>query len=343
MAYGASIKMDRRAFLTSTAGVIATLIFREAQAKKAGLSRFVWDPTYSFNWTHLPPYSWLTSGNVVPVDKFQKLHDSFPLSQQFRLPIKLTTEDITRVHNGKYVEHLDQLAKTGIGILNGENPVTPQINAFVQAACAGTYTAGLISLQEGMSMNLSGGFHHAFPNHEEGFCYLNDVAIAIKRLQSEKVIRKAMIIDCDVHHGNGNAYIFLGEENVFIFDIYQEDNHYPSKSNRFEPDFKANLKASDGITNTIYQEVLAQNLDREIARFKPDIVFYLAGADPYKEDQLGNFQLTIDGLKKRDEYIINKLRHHRIPTTVVLAGGYAKNIEDVVAIHYNTAVMVHQI
>ncbi len=335
--------MNRREFLTTSSALLYYLLATDANGEKKELSRFVWDDTYSFNWTNQPPYSLLKNEQVVPIDKFQKLHDTLSEKQTFSKPYTLTQTDLLEVHSPQYLDRLNNLIKTGIGILNGENPINQQILNFAIQSCAGTYTAARIALQQGISMNLSGGFHHAFPDHEEGFCYLNDIAIAITKLRSEKDIKKAMIIDCDVHHGNGNAYFFIADPQTYILDIYQEDNHYPGKNNRFEPDKKINLLSSDNITDMKYLDAIKNNLQKSIKIAKPDIAFYLAGADPYKDDKLGNFQLTKTGLKQRDEYILRNLRKHNIPTVVVLAGGYARNIEDVVDIHRNTADIVRRI
>ncbi len=336
--------MNRREFLTGSAALYL-LLKSNAGIASQDFSRFVWDESYSFNWTHQFPYSLITQHHVVPVDKFQKLHDKMIGSENtgFTTPAPLTQEDYLRVHNADYLKRIETLARNYTGLANGENPLVPQILQFAQMASAGTYAAARIALQEGIAMNLSGGFHHAFPDHEEGFCYLNDVAIAIKKLQDEKATHRAMVIDCDVHHGNGNSSIFLNDPNVFVMDIYQEDNLYPWLDNRFEPDLKINLKAADNITDEKYLAALQGNLARAIRQARPDIVFYLAGADPFKEDRLGGFQLTKSGLQKRDETVLKALRKSSIPVAVVLAGGYAQSIDDVVDIHLNTAQIVRSV
>ena len=186
-------------------------------------------------------------------------------------------------------------------------------------------------------MNLSGGFHHAFSDYEEGFCYLNDVGVAIKKLQKEKKTDKVMIIDCDVHHGNGNASIFLNDPSVYIIDIYQQDN-YPNR--KIPVDAAISLKSSEGIDDEMYLSKLGQVLESSIDIFKPDLIFYLAGADPYYDDKLGKFKMTKEGLARRDNKVIKAVSERGISLTVVLAGGYSRRLEDVVDIQYNCATLL---
>jgi acetoin utilization deacetylase AcuC-like enzyme len=174
---------------------------------------FIWNHEYSFEWTKEAPYSWIRGQHVSPVEKYFQLYERLAsagviTTQNTSSSCALTEEDFRLVHSKPYLDRLEQLAHAnfGIGSMNSENPLNVAILNFVKASCSGTYHAARAALKTGKAMNLSGGFHHAFPDHEEGFCYLNDVAIAIKKLQHEGKIRTAMIIDGDVHHGNGNAF-----------------------------------------------------------------------------------------------------------------------------------------
>ena len=302
---------------------------------------YMWNNAYNLDWVN--EYKTLLQGRVVPFSKYQKLHrrllEEILDKKDFAQSEKLKSEDICRVHTKGHWFDLNFMAYTRLGMLKKET-VLPEVIDFVMESIGGTYRASKIALKEGVGMNLSGGFHHAFPDHEEGFCYLNDIAIAIRKLQQERKINKAMIIDCDVHHGNGNAAIFSEDQSTFIFDIYQLNN-YPRKKIETDIAIPFNTRKTD-VDDKLYLHELAA-LDGAIQQFKPDILFYLAGADPFKEDLLGGFQLTFDGLMRRDEYVLTKAKELNIPLVITLAGGYAKEIEDTVTIHYNTAKLVKNI
>lgn len=331
---------SRRQFL----GILgASFLASSCRQLTEGDSPFVWSPDYSFAWAKRFPYSLITENHIFPVDKYDRLQTEIlsDLVQEEELvcPLALTEEDFRLVHTKKYLSRLEGLAHSVGGLFNGENPLTSGILDFAKASCAGTYYAAEIALQKGRGMNLSGGFHHAFPHQEEGFCYLNDVAIAIKKLQKEKKIKKAMIVDCDVHHGNGNAFIFSGEPSVFIFDIYQSDN-YPEK--KFDVNMAIALDSQEFIDDAKYLKELTAALKPAVESFKPNIIFYLDGADPYKKDLLGGFKMTHAGLKERDAHVVKVAGDLGIPLAVVLAGGYSPNLEDVVKVHYNCAKMIQR-
>ncbi|HID20312.1 MAG TPA: histone deacetylase [Methanophagales archaeon] len=185
-------------------------------------------------------------------------------------------------------------------------------------------------MADGIAVNLGGGFHHAFPDHAEGFCYTNDIAIAIRQLQHERAIRKAAVVDCDVHQGNGTAYIFQNDPSVFTFSIHQENN-YPVKQ---ESDLDIGL--DDYTNDSEYIRHIQRVLPQILEEFQPDFLLYAAGADPYMDDQLGGLSLSIDGLKRRDKFIISGCVTRGIPIAIVLAGGYAVKTDDTVEIHCNT-------
>jgi len=209
------------------------------------------------------------------------------------------------------------------------------------------------------SINIGGGFHHAFPDHGEGFCMIHDVAVAIRRMQRDDKIRTAMTVDCDVHHGNGTAAIFAGVRvpsdplpsagsatlaaarsakirnahagDVFTISLHQEHN-YPA----WKPPSSIDVDLPDGIGDADYLAWLDNALSSGLRQFEPDLMCYIAGADPYKEDQLGGLSLTIEGLKKRDELVFRVARARDIPVMVTFAGGYARRVDDTVTIHCNT-------
>lgn len=274
--------------------------------------------------------------HIFPTKKYRLVHDrtikeGILTKKDFIEPKAATDKDILLVHTKAHIDRLRTLAKSPLGMLNGENPVNESVIRASWICCSGTYLACKIALKEGIAMNLGGGLHHAFPDHEEGFCYLNDPAVAIRKLQSEKKVKKVMVIDCDLHQGNGTAFIFKDDKNVFTFSIHQEDN-YPIKQNS---DYDIGLFSSENIDNKRYLKEL-QVLKKLIKDFKPDLIVYLAGADIYKEDQLGGFLLTKEGIKARDEFIIGLAVKNKIPIAITLAGGYAIKLEDTVDIHLNT-------
>jgi acetoin utilization deacetylase AcuC-like enzyme len=266
-------------------------------------------------------------------------------------PAPASDDDILRVHTPEYVRKLKTGTLAPHEILRMEVPYSKELIEAVWLAAGGSIEAGKRALASGAAANLSGGFHHAFPDHGEGFCVIHDVAVAIRRLQADRAIQTAMVIDTDVHHGNGTAAIFARDPSVFTFSIHQEHN-YP------EPKPPSSLDANlpDGIGDEDYLSILDSHLTRAFREFQPDLIFYIAGADPYREDQLGGLALTMDGLHRRDalvfDYACPQIRRGfaalpaltkegsaakgRIPIAVTLAGGYARNVADTVTIHVNT-------
>jgi len=178
-------------------------------------------------------------------------------------------------------------------------------------------------------LSYRGGLHHAFSNHGEGFCPFNDVAVAVRVLQSHG-LERAAIVDLDVHHGNGTALIFESDPRVFTFSIHQQHN-YPM----WKPRGSLDIGLNDGVRDDAFLRELTGALPRVMAH-RPECAFYLAGADPYEDDQLGGFRLTKDGLRRRDRAVISAVRDAGVPLVVVLAGGYARRVEDTVAIHVAT-------
>ncbi|HEV2500210.1 MAG TPA: histone deacetylase [Terriglobia bacterium] len=247
-------------------------------------------------------------------------------------PDPASDDDIARVHTHEYIRKLKEGALSYQEILTMEVPYSPQLVNANWFAAGGTTLAGRRAVEDGVAMNVGGGFHHAFPDHGEGFCVIHDVAVAIRRLQADRVVQTAMTVDCDVHQGNGTAFIFRDDPTVFTFSIHQERN-YPA----FKPPGDLDVNLADGVGDEEYLAALDEGLDASLGRFAPDIIFYIAGADPYREDQLGGLNLSFDGLMSRDRMVFEKARRKNIPVTVTLAGGYARHVEDTVQIHANTA------
>jgi acetoin utilization deacetylase AcuC-like enzyme len=202
----------------------------------------------------------------------------------------------------------------------------------------GTILAARLALEQGIGFNIGGGFHHAFPGHGEGFCAVNDIAVAVRRAQKDGLIERAMVVDCDVHQGNGTASIFAGDRSVFTISIHQFNN-YPSE----KPPSSLDIHLPDGIGDEEYVHRLGDGYRTALAVFAPQLVLYVAGADPYYDDQLGGLGLTFDGLRERDRLVIWTALQRRIPVAIVLAGGYAYSAEDTVTIHCNTAAVAREL
>jgi len=246
-------------------------------------------------------------------------------------PDRASDRDILRVHTADYLEKLKR-GKLSLGeILTLELPYSKKLVEGAILCSGGTIRASEIALKNGIGIHLGGGFHHAFSDHGEGFCVLNDIAIAIRKIIAEKKVKKALVIDCDLHQGNGTAHIFRRDSDVFTFSVHQENN-YPF----CKPKSDMDIGLRDRTKDREYLAELERNIPKIISDFKPDFIMYVAGADPYEHDRIGNLALTIKGLEKRDSFVYNQAKNYQVPIAVVLAGGYALDQEDTVAIQYNT-------
>lgn len=249
----------------------------------------------------------------------------------FLEPPPASDDDIALVHHREYLRKLQAGKLSYLEVLRLEIPYSPELVRAVWLCTGGSILAGRLALEGGVGVNLGGGFHHAYPDHGEGFCVLNDFAVAIRRLQKDKTIEQAMTVDCDVHQGNGTAAIFGGDHTVFTLSIHQVNNYpYP------KPPSSLDINLEDGVGDEDYLRELAQGLDKALADFRPDLIFYIAGADPYRDDQLGGLKLSLEGLEKRDRLVFEKASGRNIPVAVTLAGGYARQLEDTIQIHSNT-------
>jgi acetoin utilization deacetylase AcuC-like enzyme len=275
--------------------------------------------------------------HVFPAAKYKLAHDKLIADgvarrEDFVEPGPATDADVALVHTGEYIHKLKTRTLSYAELLTLEIPFSPRLVDGVWLAAGGSIMTGRLALRDGVAMNLGGGFHHACSDHGEGFCVIHDVAIAIRRLQADGAIRTALTVDCDVHQGNGTAQIFAGDSSVFTFSMHQENN-YPFET----PPSSLDINLADGVEDTEYLAALEDGLKECFAARKPDLLFYLAGADPYLEDQLGGLKLTMQGLEFRDRMVFEKAREQRVPVAVVLAGGYAQSLRDTVSIHCNTA------
>jgi acetoin utilization deacetylase AcuC-like enzyme len=279
--------------------------------------------------------------HVFPTEKYRLIKERLikeRLAQEsdFITPEPAPIEDIKLVHTENYIHDMLNLRWTA-RTARSELPLTQEIITAALIHAQGTIITGVEALKTGCCIHLGGGFHHAFSDHAEGFCYINDVAVAIRKLKQLKLITRAAVIDCDLHQGNGTARIFQNDDTVFTFSIHQE-HLYPIKETS---DWDIGL--DDYTSDEEYLKLLQDAVFKILPTHKPEIVMYLAGADPYQLDQLGSLRLTKEGLLKRDRLIFEACRNHQIPVAVTLAGGYAYDLNDTVEIHFNTCKMAIQI
>ena len=306
--------------------------------------------------------------HVFPAEKYRLIHkrlleSGIAEASDFVTPQPASDDDILLVHTPEYVRKLKTGTLTPQEELQMEVPYSPELVKAFWLAAGGSSLAAELALKNGIGVNIGGGFHHAFPGHGEGFCVIHDVAVAIKKLHKDGKITRAMTVDCDVHHGNGTAVIFPpkmhpghplpsasasqrdihaahletqhtpGELEVFTISLHQAAN-YPA----YKPPSAIDVNLPDGTTDEEYLGWLDQALASAFRHFEPELICYIAGADPYREDQLGGLDLTIEGLKRRDELVLRIAKSRNIPIMTTFAGGYARHVEDTVTIHCNTVI-----
>ena len=296
-----------------------------------------------FKVVYHPHYDLNLGVHVFPSQKFRLIAEKLVSSgvaenSDFLQPQPASDADLLRVHTASWIHKLRTGTLTASEIMKLEVPYSKELAEAVWLAAGGTILAAQSALQDGFGSNLSGGFHHAYANHGEGFCAIHDVAVAVRRLQADGAIKKAMIVDTDVHHGNGTAAIFSGDASVFTISIHQLNN-YPAH----KPPSSVDLNMADGTGDEEYLSALIPVAHRHLDEFQPDMLFYVGGADPYEEDQLGGLRLTKAGLKSRDRQVFEAARSGGIPVTTVLAGGYARRVEDTTAIHVNTIIAAREV
>ena len=305
--------------------------------------------------------------HVFPAEKYKRIHDRLlkagiaePLD--FVTPQPASDADVLLVHTPQYVHKLRTGTLSAREELEMEIPYSLQLARAFWLSAGGSILAAEYSLIDGIAINIGGGFHHAFPDHGEGFCMIHDVAIAIRRMQRDGKITRAMTVDCDVHQGNGTAVIFAGTRtaagplpstagspqpagartaqatDVFTISLHQENN-YPA----WKPPSSIDVDLPDKIGDEDYLQWLDNALSSGLRQFDPELICYVAGADPYREDQLGGLSLTIEGLKRRDELVFRVAKARGIPVMVTFAGGYARMVDDTVTIHCNTVIAAREV
>ena len=280
------------------------------------------------------------AGHIFPMEKYEALYRRLRQEgageDEFLAPREAGREELERVHTPEYLDDWFSL-RPSPRISSSELPLSAEIVRAFGLHAGGSILGARTALSEGAAFLLGGGFHHAFPDHAEGFCYLNDIALALKILLREGSIRKAAVIDCDVHQGNGTAVIFRDEPGVFTFSIHQENLYPPKRQSTL--DIGLENRAGDGE----YLSRLRKSLPAILEFFSPDLVIYVAGADPYEKDRIGGLGLTMEGLRQRDELVLGGCFQKRVPVLTVLAGGYAAEFSDTVGIHLHTALSARQL
>ena len=278
-----------------------------------------------------------------PMSKYRLLRERLinkqeQFSYRLMVPPAASDEQLLLVHSAEYVHKVKQGLLSPLEIRRIGFPWSPKMVERSRRSTGATIAAAQAALQSGFGVNLAGGTHHSFADAGQGYCVFNDVCVAAKVLQKSGKIETALVVDCDVHQGNGTAEICKSDDQMFAFSIHCDKNYPFRKSNG---DF--DLALPEGTGDEEYLEKLELSLMQIEIAFQPDLVFYLAGADPYENDRLGLFQLTKDGLAQRDRIVLNFYFERGIPVVVAMAGGYAPNVEEIVDIHEQTVQITNSI
>ena len=291
---------------------------------------------FPFQLIYSNEYWMVESGkHVFPLQKYRLVYENLlamgAKKENFLRPRLASDEDVLLVHTPRYLKHVKTGGLSVAELKALEIRYSPEIVRFALLSVGGTILTARKALESGLAVHIGGGFHHAFPDHGEGFCLLNDVAVAARKVVQDRLADRVMIVDCDLHQGNGTAAALAGHPEIFTLSIHQMDI-YPKEKAKSTVDI--GLWAGDG--DATYLAELKARIPKVYREFRPDLIIYLAGADPYEKDQLGGLALTKAGLKDRDKLVIENARSLGIRVAVVLAGGYALEIKDTVDIHLNT-------
>src|SRR5437899_12784866 len=281
----------------------------------------------SFQLVYHENYDLNLGPHVFPSQKFRLLQEMLlregsATQEDVLRPNPASDEDILRVHTSDWVRKLQTGTLTASDVMRLEVPYSKELVEAVRLAAGGTILAAQSALRDGFGSNLSGGFHHSYPGHGEGFCAIHDVAVAIRKLQADGAVRRAIVVDTDVHHGNGTAASFRNDPSVFTISIHQVNN-YPGH----KPPSSIDLNMADRVDDEEYLGALLPAVQKSLDEFRPEILFYVGGADPFCEDQLGGLSLTKKGLMERDRRVFEEARGRGIPVVTTLAGGYGRRVE----------------
>ena len=257
--------------------------------------------------------------------------------QDFYIPHAATTAEITRAHDPHYLRRVKNGELTAREVRRIGLPWSPKLFERARRSAGATVEACFAALDEAIAVHLGGGTHHAFSDQGQGYCVFNDGAIAARSLQAETPIQRLLILDCDVHQGNGTAVILQNDPSVFTFSIHGKNN-FPYHKEKSDLD----IALDDGAGDSVYLDALSKGINKALKRAKAEFVIYLAGADPYAEDRFGRLALSKEGLAERDRMVFQHCHKAGLPVAVTMAGGYAPNIEDTVDIHFQTVLIASQ-
>ncbi|MDE2440403.1 MAG: histone deacetylase [Betaproteobacteria bacterium] len=278
----------------------------------------------------------LPVGHRFPMEKYSRLRAALQASgdfseSNFHLPHAATDEELGRAHDPAYIKavstgSLSQPAQKAIGF-----PWSAGMVERSRRSAGATIGACRAALADGVGANLAGGTHHAFRDRGEGFCVFNDAAVAARAMQAEGRAQRVLVVDCDVHQGNGTASILQGDDSIFTFSIHGARN-FPFEKEQSDLD----IELPDGCSDAAYLLRLNEGLDIAFDLSRPNLVIYLAGADPYQDDRLGRLGLSFEGLAERDRHVLAECKLRNTPVAIAMAGGYARQIDDTVHIHSTT-------
>ena len=282
-----------------------------------------------------PRYAIDIGPHVFPTEKYRRIYDRLlatprPGLEGIIAPQAAAWDELALVHTAEYLEKVRTLCLSSEEIVELQLPLNAPIVEGFRLMTGGTLTAARLGLADGLACHVGGGFHHAFANHGEGFCLFNDVVVAIEVLRQEGAVSRVAVVDLDVHHGNGTALIYGLDPAVFTFSMHEQHN-YPA----FKPRGSLDIGLAAGTGDATYLERLKAVVPQVVAH-EPDLMVYLAGADPFEDDQLGNLKLSKEGLRERDRLVLRTMRGAGVPVAIVLAGGYARQLVDTVDIHVAT-------
>lgn len=289
--------------------------------------KIAWSPIYAHP---------LPEGHRFPMEKYellpeQLIYEGTIEEKQLFVPSKMSETNILLGHDKQYLNKLKQLNFTKNEIRATRFPLSRELVDREMVIMQGTLDAARYALQFGVSMNIAGGTHHAFSTHGEAFCLLNDLALAALVLLEEQQIKKALIVDLDVHQGNGTAQILQHESRVFTFSMHGANNYPVNKENS-----DLDISLADNTTDATYLKILRERLPQLIDKVEPDLILYQSGVDVLEEDQLGRLSLTIEGCKQRDKIVLELAKKNEVPLVTAMGGGYSKKISTILEAHANT-------
>lgn len=289
--------------------------------------KIAWSPVYAYA---------LPEGHRFPMVKYellpeQLIYEGTLIETDFFQPSQMVESDILRTHTPAYWESLKNQTLPAKAIRKIGFPMTDKLVDRGRYIAQGTLECAYFALEYGCALNIAGGTHHAFADRGEGFCVFNDIALASNVLLSEGIIKKILVIDLDVHQGNGTASIFQSDDRVFTLSLHGEKN-YPVRKETSDLD----IGLPDGMTDRPYLEILRNTLEKTLDQVEPQFIFYLSGVDVLGSDLLGRLNMSIQGCRERDRIVMAACHRHQIPVAVSMGGGYSKQLKDIIEAHANT-------